>query len=63
MIAPLRKDNIVRYDTIYSSFSVFLFILLTKKSVEHENLMKKGVEIAMEISVIENRKGQSCKNI
>jgi len=64
MIAPLRKDIIVQYDSIYVSFYGFFFILLTTRSVEHENSNKKrGVEIAKEIKVTENQKGQSCKNI
>jgi hypothetical protein len=42
MIAPLRKNNIVRYDIIYVSSYEFIFILLTTRSVEHENLNNKG---------------------
>jgi len=42
MIAQLRKDKIVQYDSIYVSFYGFFFILLTTRSVEHENSNKKG---------------------
>ena len=57
MIAPLRKNKIVLYDIIYASFSRFIFILLTSRSVEHENSNEKGVEMAMKIRVIKNQKG------
>ena len=42
MIAPLRKNKTVLYDIIYASFSGFIFIILTSRSVEHENSNEKG---------------------
>jgi hypothetical protein len=42
MIAPLRKNSIVQYDIIYVSLYVFLFILLTTRTVEHENSNNNG---------------------
>ena len=42
MLAPLRNDKIDLYDIIYASFSGFIFILLTSRSVEHENSNEKG---------------------
>ena len=38
MIAPLRKDKIVRYVSFYR----FLFIILTTRSVENEHILYEG---------------------
>jgi hypothetical protein len=42
MIAPLRNNKIVLYDIIYASFSGFIFILLSSRSLEHKNSNEKG---------------------
>ena len=55
--SPIKNKN-VRYDIIY----VLIYTINYRVSRTWKFEWKRGDEIAMEIKVRENRKGQFCKN-